>query len=135
MEGVAALADVLDEVFVAISSDSVPEPTLSDVDEMRQIHARVEGVPVVYLLLNEQTNLIKIGRSKRLKQRMKTLSREQGYPVQLLSYMAAPRGRRYAEDESRWLERDLHQEFALWRVTGEWFVPAPEIFRRFGVEI
>ena len=95
---------------------------------------RVEGVPIVYLLGHTVTGLVKIGRSKRMRQRLKTLQREEGADLVWLSYLAAfGRDLWRTEDESYWLERDLHKRFAAFRVRGEWFLPADPILDHFGV--
>jgi len=37
------------------------------------------------------------------------------------------------EDESYWIERDLHKEFEPFAVAREWYWPVPPIFARFGL--
>lgn len=64
----------------------------------------------VYLVLDERTGLVKIGRAKDPSARERTLQSENPRVVMLFSSPAS------AE-----LERELHQDYAQFRVRGEWF--------------
>lgn len=74
--------------------------------------------PVVYVLEDQQTKLLKIGHTEgELQTRIDTL--QTGNPGQLVLLVAIPGTR---SDESM-----LHRRFAELRVAGEWFEPAPAL--------
>ncbi len=72
---------------------------------------------VCYYLENPIENQIKIGHSRRLRQRVKTLSAEAKVDLRLLA----------TEPGGELVERMRHREFADIRIKGEWFRPSPEL--------
>lgn len=73
---------------------------------------------VVYFMQDQAGGLIKIGITKNLKTRLKTLQRECGPGLKVLvtipvAYVGA--------------EHMLHNQFAKYGLIGEWFAPAKEI--------
>lgn len=72
---------------------------------------------VVYFIRSE-TGSIKIGKSKRLSQRLVTLQTAFASPLVVLGVIE-----NYEHD----LEKELHTKFAKFRLKGEWFSPDPEL--------
>lgn len=93
----------------------------------------LHDVPVTYLAFNPVTELLKIGFSSDLQQRIKQLSTICKAPIEILAYRKAP-GRSLARrrGEARDYEKDMHRIFAAHRVAGEWFRPDASIYEWFG---
>lgn len=79
--------------------------------------ARPGQSPTVYFVKDLATGLVKIGHSKDVEKRLRTIFRE-GNPYELLGTIDGNH------------DAYFHSIFDEWRVTGEWFADAPEI-RRF----
>lgn len=71
----------------------------------------------VYYMLNPTSGEIKIGHSVQVGKRRDTLSREVGCDLEVLA----------TEPGGRTVERIRHFEFREHRVSGEWFLPSPEL--------
>lgn len=80
----------------------------------------------VYFIQGEDGGPIKIGRTRNLAARVSEL--QCGYPFGRLRYVAIV----HATDQT---EQYLHEQFASFRLFGEWFVPAPELVRFIRQEI
>lgn len=79
----------------------------------------VDGVSIVYFAQEDgPSGRIKIGRTRRLKQRVRELQRDVGASVRVIATMkGGPR-----------LERAILEHVAQFKTTGEWFWPTPEIW-------
>lgn len=93
----------------------------------------LSGLPLVYLMRNPSTGLVKIGRTNDVHRRMGELSRASGVALELLSYIPAPGRWGDPERECRAIESRLHDRFAKERGIGEWFVYTDDIWAAFGV--
>lgn len=71
----------------------------------------------VYFIQNPITNLIKIGKSYTVCERLKALSKKCNVPLKLLGVVSG----------GYTIESDLHMQFSTDRVTGEWFNPTTEL--------
>lgn len=126
------LGTVIDELLPQIGTNE--GALLAPQEPLAELQARLEGIPIVYLLWNERAGLFKIGQTRHIRQRMKTLSSEEGCELELWSYRASfDRPLRVTKDEVRHVERSMHDRFSHYRVRGEWFLPAPEICEAFGL--
>ena len=75
----------------------------------------------VYFIRAQGTNLIKIGRTTSLQDRLNTL--QTGCPHQLELIIAV------AHPDSPSIEKRLHQKFERYGTTGEWFALSEDIIR------
>lgn len=71
----------------------------------------------VYFIQAHQTGLIKIGYTKSIISRFKSLQNQTSDFLILLIHMSG----------TRKLERDLHEMFAEYRLQGEWFAPGERL--------
>lgn len=71
----------------------------------------------VYVIEDEATRLIKIGISKHPRHRLRDLARDTKHSLRLMFVLPG-------DDR---LERELHQQFAVYRVHGEWFHQSPAL--------
>lgn len=89
---------------------------------------------VVYLLLNPEAQLIKIGRTADLDRRLREVKRAAGQIVMLIGACDT-----VFEDDDIMTEVCWHRRFSASRVTGEWFAITPdlraEIAKRFGLDL
>lgn len=65
----------------------------------------------LYFIQERSTGMIKIGRSKDPKRRLKTLQTGNANELRLVCYL----------EGLGWRERDLHEALKKWRTSGEWF--------------
>jgi hypothetical protein len=72
----------------------------------------------VYFILEEKTNLIKIGSAINCAERLKTLQTGNPNPISLLHII---------KDKGLLFEKQLHRRFKKHHVRGEWFVFSEEI--------
>ncbi|WP_243397468.1 GIY-YIG nuclease family protein [Crocosphaera subtropica] len=70
----------------------------------------------VYLIYSEVMNAIKIGRAKNVEKRFTSLQTAHPYPLKIIKTLKVS-GKKAAID----LEKQLHQQFADYRLSGEWF--------------
>ncbi len=78
--------------------------------EKKRAEPRTLELTFIYLLLDERTGYVKIGRAKDPSSRERTLQSEN--PCVSMIYRGSADTR---------IEKDLHQEYAEFRVRGEWF--------------
>ncbi len=109
----------------------INEPT--DWDRLETDPAALGDRSVTYLVYNAEMNLVKIGFTSNLEQRLRNLQAEFHSDMELLSYRPG-RGKFPARQrgDARDVEQDLHDEFREHRCWGEWFHPSPEIYDYFG---
>jgi hypothetical protein len=72
----------------------------------------------VYFLTTTNRQFTKVGRARELDGRIKTLSIQLPFKVELLHAIRT--------DDAAWLESMFHREWCLWRANGEWFQTAGE---------
>lgn len=97
--------------------------------------ARLPTVPVVYLVRNPATGLLKIGRTDHLARRLRQLEQGSGVGLELVAYIAAPADVPFpiaVSSSHQEIERQLHALLAPHRVFGEWFDDHPRVRSRFG---
>ena len=70
----------------------------------------------VYLIYSESNHAIKIGRAKNVEERLKSLQTAHPYPLKVLKTLKVSGGKAAID-----LEKQLHQRFADYRLSGEWF--------------
>lgn len=70
----------------------------------------------IYFILNEDSQAIKIGRTKNLEQRIQALQTSSPNPLKLLKSIQLS-----SEQEADELEQLLHERFGDFRMEGEWF--------------
>lgn len=80
------------------------------------------GTPIVYLLLNAVTGLVKIGLTENLPQRRSALEAQGGVPLTLLAYREFP-----TRSDAAHHEEHLHFKYQNQRRLGEWFADTTEI--------
>ena len=99
----------------------LPEPGKWALEPQNHI-IRYPGVEeFVYLITAPELMRCKIGYTKRLPQRVKTIRQNSPTLIELINY--------FPGDEV--FERKLHQEFRNVRLFGEWFSMTKEIVQRF----
>ncbi|WP_163836928.1 GIY-YIG nuclease family protein [Spartinivicinus ruber] len=76
-----------------------------------------KGVSYIYFVQAGEDGLIKIGRTKDVQARMCSLNSASPVELKLLGVFKA----------KDYMEKILHEEFAKYRVKGEWFKPVEEI--------
>lgn len=89
---------------------------------------KVRETEYVYLIYSEANNAIKIGRAKNVEERLQALQTAHPYPLKILKILEVS-GKKAAID----LEKQLHQQFAEYRLLGEWF-KASEALMNFSQE-
>jgi predicted GIY-YIG superfamily endonuclease len=78
----------------------------------------------IYFILNQDSNAIKIGRTKDLAKRMKALQTSNPATLKLIKSVQVE-GEKAAQD----LEQSLHKQFSEMRLAGEWFKAEANLLR------
>lgn len=78
----------------------------------RDVNPKTQRVDDLYLILDEDANHLKIGRSKNVKSRLSQLQIANSHKLKLL----------YSIPKMGYLENEIHHTFRNLKVKGEWFV-------------
>lgn len=100
---------ITDEYIVCQDKEK-REKELEEWESKRNI-SKKEKVDDLYVILDEDANHIKIGRSKNVKARLNQLQIANSHKLKLL----------YSIPKKGYMERELHEGFKKFKVKGEWF--------------
>lgn len=117
--GYYELENITDE-FVKEQDDAQRNQELKEWEENRSI-SKKERVDDLYLILDEDANHLKIGRSKNVKERLNQLQIANSHKLKLLNSIP----------KKGYIEKELHDTFKDKKVKGEWFVNDGEIIDYF----
>jgi hypothetical protein len=104
--------------FHPCSPDDIEELTLEEFERC----IMGDMLHYVYVILNQDSGLFKIGITNNLKERFRQLKNQSGANLHLLLSLGCERG---YDERNKVLESWLHEQYKPKRVVGEWFKLTP----------
>lgn len=118
--GYYELENITDD-FIKEQDENQRSQELKEWLENKNVKPKTENIDDLYLILDEDANHLKIGRSRNVKSRLSQLQIANSHKLKLL----------YSIPKKGYLEKEIHDVFNDLKVKGEWFVNDGRIIEYF----